>query len=63
VAHTYKPLTHLIMGLHMSIDVWRPGRDEEGWRLGEAEMDTIRESDKESGVEAPPVLGALQPQG
>jgi hypothetical protein len=33
VARTYKPLTPFLMGLHMTIDGWRPGRDEEGWRL------------------------------
>jgi hypothetical protein len=30
VARTYKPLTPFLMGLHMSIDGWRPGRDDEG---------------------------------
>jgi hypothetical protein len=28
VARTYKPLTPFLMGLHMTIDGWRPGRDE-----------------------------------
>jgi hypothetical protein len=29
VARTYTPLTPFLMGLHMTIDGWRPGRDEE----------------------------------
>jgi hypothetical protein len=37
VARTYKPLTPFPMGLHMTIDGWRPGRDEDGWRLRETE--------------------------
>jgi hypothetical protein len=36
VVRTYRPLTPFIMGLHMSIDGWRPGRGDEGWRLREA---------------------------
>jgi hypothetical protein len=28
VARTYKPLTPFLMGLHMTIDGWRPGRDD-----------------------------------
>jgi hypothetical protein len=45
------------MGLHMSIDGWRPGRDEYGWRLREAEMTAIQESEDESDPEEPPALG------
>jgi hypothetical protein len=47
VARTYKPLKPFLMGLHMTIDGWRPGRDAEGWRLREAERAAIRESDEE----------------
>jgi hypothetical protein len=43
VARTYKPLTPFLMGLHMTIDGWRPGRDEEGRRLREAERASSRE--------------------
>jgi hypothetical protein len=39
VARTYKSLTPFLMGLHMSIDGWRPGRDEEGWRLRQTEVE------------------------
>jgi hypothetical protein len=38
VARTYTPLTPFLMGLPMTIDGWRPGRDEDGWGLMEAEM-------------------------
>jgi hypothetical protein len=47
VAHTYKTLTPFLMGLHMSIDGWRPGRDEEGWRLRQAEVEVSRDLDEE----------------
>jgi hypothetical protein len=47
VARTYKPITPFLMGLLMTIDGWRPGRDEEGWRLREAEREARRESDEE----------------
>jgi hypothetical protein len=38
VAHTYTYLTPFLMGLHMSIYGWRPGRCDEGWRLRQAEL-------------------------
>jgi hypothetical protein len=50
------------MGLHMSIHGWRPGRDDEGWRLREAEMEASRESEDESDSEEPPSLGAFNLQ-
>jgi hypothetical protein len=28
-----------ILGFHLTIDRWRPGRDEEGWRLRQAEVE------------------------
>jgi hypothetical protein len=45
VSRTYRPLTPFLMGLHMSIDGWRSGRDEEGWRLREAEVNASRDSE------------------
>ena len=32
VCQTYKNMTPYLNGLHMTIDSWRPNRDEEGWR-------------------------------
>jgi hypothetical protein len=58
-ARTYKPLTTFLMGLHMTIYGWRPGRDEEGWRLREAERAASQESDEEGDSEEPPPLGPL----
>ena len=34
VCQTYTNLTPYLIGIHMSIDSWRDGRDEEGWRTG-----------------------------
>ena len=33
ICQTYMNLTPYLIGIHMSIDSWRPGRDSEGWRL------------------------------
>lgn len=32
VQQTYPALTPYLKGLHLTIDSWRPGRDEEGWK-------------------------------
>lgn len=32
VARTYSALVPYLKGLHLTIDSWRPNRDEEGWR-------------------------------
>jgi hypothetical protein len=57
IARTYKPLRPFLMGLHMTIYVWRPGRDEEGWRIREAERAANRESDEEGGLIGTATLG------
>jgi hypothetical protein len=31
VARTYKPMAPFLLVFHLTIDSWRPGRDEEGW--------------------------------
>jgi hypothetical protein len=51
VARTYKPMDPFILGFHLTIDSWRPGRDEEGWRLRQAEVEASLESDDESEIE------------
>jgi hypothetical protein len=51
VARTYKPMAPFILGFHLTIDSWRPGRDEEGWRLRQAEVEASLESDDESDTE------------
>jgi hypothetical protein len=33
VGQTYPILSSYLIGYHMTIDSWRQGRDEEGWRL------------------------------
>jgi hypothetical protein len=54
-ARIYKPLKPFLMGFHMLIDGWRPGRDDEGWRLIQAEVESSRDSDEEGGTILPPV--------
>jgi hypothetical protein len=63
VARTYKPLTPFLMGLHMSTDGWRPGRDDEGWRLRQAEVESRRDSDKEGDDERLNPSGKILPPG
>jgi hypothetical protein len=50
-ARTYTPLTPLLLGLHLTIDGWRPGKDEDNCRLMHVEVDAIMESDEDSVVE------------
>ena len=33
VSRTYRAMVPYLKGLHLTLDFWRPGRDEEGWRL------------------------------
>jgi hypothetical protein len=64
VARKYKPMAPFLLGFHLTIDSWRPGRDEEGWRLRQSEVEASLESDDESEIEegkgveegAPPML-------
>jgi hypothetical protein len=63
VAQTYKPLTPLLMGLHMSIDGWRPGRDDEGWRLRQAEVEASRDLEEKSDEEGLNPSGTNIPPG
>jgi hypothetical protein len=63
VARTYRPMTHFLMGLHINIYGWRSGRDEEGRRLREAEVNASRDSEDESESNEPPARRTLQPPG
>jgi hypothetical protein len=63
VARTYGPLTHSLMGLPMSIYGWRSGRDEEGRRLMEAEVNASCDYEDESESEQPPSRRILKPPG
>jgi hypothetical protein len=51
------------MGLHMSIDGWRPGRDDEGWRLRQAEVEASRDLEEESDDEGLKPSGTNLPPG
>jgi hypothetical protein len=51
VARTYKPTAPFLLGFHLTIDSWRPGLDEEGWRLRQAEVEASLESYDESDTE------------
>jgi hypothetical protein len=70
VERTYKPMAPFLLGFHLPIDSWRPGRDEEGWRLRQAEVEASLESDNERDTEeghggeerAPPMLVLAVPR-
>jgi hypothetical protein len=63
VAHTYRHLTPFIIGIHMPIYGLRPGRDDEGWRLRQAEVEAIRDSDEEGDDEGLNPSGTIIPLG
>ena len=42
VCQTYTNLTPYLIGLHMTIDSWRPGRDIEGWRDSTASVTMVK---------------------
>jgi hypothetical protein len=47
-SHTNPPLTPLLKGLHLIIDVWSPDREEEGWWQTQSELDATKELDEDS---------------
>jgi len=47
VVQTYRPMIPYLNGLHMTIDGWREGRDEEGWRLPPSADATYASADTE----------------
>jgi hypothetical protein len=40
-----------LLGFNLTIDSWRPGWDEKGWRLRQSEVEARLESDDESKIE------------
>ena len=44
VSRTYRPMIPFLRGIHMTIDSWRPFRDEDGWKLKSAEIEAIKSS-------------------
>jgi hypothetical protein len=38
VMRTHPCMTPYLIGIHMTIDVWRPNRKEDGWRFSASEM-------------------------
>jgi hypothetical protein len=47
VCQTYTSLTSYLIGFHMTIDSWRPGRDDEGWRLAQALWQQMKKEDED----------------
>jgi hypothetical protein len=47
VTQTYTSLTCYLIGFHMTIDSWRPGRDHEGWRLAQNMWERIKKEDED----------------
>jgi hypothetical protein len=47
VTRTYPCMVPYLIGLHMTIDSWRPNRKEDGWRYSAAEMRLRSEADDE----------------
>jgi hypothetical protein len=53
VVQTYREMTPYLIGLHMTIDFWRPNRDEEGWRVRPASDILLLHKNQESRREGP----------
>jgi hypothetical protein len=51
VSQTYTPFTLYLIGLHMTINSWHPGQDDEGWRLPLGFWRAIDKPDKDWGEE------------
>jgi hypothetical protein len=67
VAQTYNTLTSYMIGFHMTIDSWRPGRDHEGWRMAKTLWEQIKKEDEdwsreEVEVEEVPILVKAVPR-
>ena len=59
VCQTYKNMTPYLTGLHMTIDSWRPNRDEEGWRTKIQSPDDFRWSAAGEHLEGPSEVRAV----
>jgi hypothetical protein len=53
VVQTYREMTPYLIGLHMTIDFWRPIRNEQGWRVRLASDELMSHNNQESRVEGP----------
>ena len=48
VTCTYPPMVPYLKGFHLSLEMWRGGRDAEGWKLKLPKAGGIREEEEES---------------
>jgi hypothetical protein len=51
LSRTYPPMTPFLLGLHQTIDGWRPYRHEDGWKMQQAEILAAQAGEEESGEE------------
>jgi hypothetical protein len=49
VVQTYHTMKPCLMGLHMTIDIWRPNQDKEGWRIADSAANTVSVKDEDGG--------------
>ena len=52
---TYPILTPYLKGLHLTVDSWREGRDDEGWRLARTTLEALLVSKGDEASDAIPV--------
>jgi hypothetical protein len=43
IAQTYSMFASYLIGLHMTIDFWRPNRDQDGWRFSAAYIQGVKD--------------------
>jgi hypothetical protein len=54
VSQTYPYMVPYLKGVHLTLDSWREGRREDGWKRSQKEMDLLRKnSDVPDEVEGP----------
>ena len=47
VVQTYTSLASYLIGFHMTIDAWRPGRDHQGWRMAQSLWEGMTKAEEE----------------
>jgi hypothetical protein len=65
VIQTYMSLASYLIGFHMTIDGWRPGQDQQGWRIPKSIWERMTKADEEwsreivEDLEIPPFVKAV----
>jgi hypothetical protein len=53
ISCAYPAMVPYLKGIHLTIDHWRPGRDDDGWKRTMAQMEAHLEHKRNSGIVEP----------